>query len=680
MPCSRLVALVLAAALTLAALPARADDNEENPPEMSLEDLLGVEVTSASRKTEHQHEVAAAVYVITREEIASSGATNIPQALRLAPGVEVASLANNRWAVSVRGFNSRFGNKLLVLMDGRSIYSPLFSGVLWEYEDTLLEDIDRIEVIRGPGAAMWGANAVNGVINIITRHSRDTQGTQLIVGAGSEDRLLASARYGRQSRDGHYRVWGKAFVRDESTDAAGHSGNDYWRSARVGFRGDWKLAADHRLMLSGQAYMAPTGDAWTFSGLASPQPFALDKRRQDGRGAHLLGRSEWSFANGSEAALQAYVDYATVDLEDAFRERRTTADIDFQHRLPIDEYHDLIWGLGYRYSSDSIDSSGIIEITPRKRSFNLASAFIYDDITLLPNTLRLMLGLRLENSSFAGFEPLPNARLLWTPTPTQTLWGSVSRAVRIPSRAEFDAQVDIAALPPGAPGNPTPLPLVTRNIPAADLKPETVIAWDFGFRQRFSPALSLDISAFYNEYDDLRSASLGNRQLVLTPRPAIMQTVFPDNSVKARTRGFEVALDWYPLRWWRVQPSFSVQRLTTSTTNDDPASQATADLIKDSSPQKQAAVRSSMSLSNRQQFDLWLRYVGSLGTGTTAIAVPSYTTLDLRYAWRPTRDFELSIVGQNLLDHSHPEFIPSLLPSQTIEIQRGGYVKAKWLF
>jgi iron complex outermembrane receptor protein len=676
---SSLACLTLSLTLTLSSVPASADDRED-PPDISLEDLLGVEVTSASRKAERLHEVAAAVFVISREDIERSGATNIPQALRLAPGVEVASLANNRWAVSVRGFNNRFGNKLLVLMDGRSIYSPLFSGVLWEYEDTLLEDIDRIEVIRGPGAAMWGANAVNGVINIITRRARDTQGNLLVAGAGSEERLFGAFRHGGQTADGHFRVWGKAYKRDEAVDAYGGTGNDYSRAARVGFRSDWSPAANHRLTLSGQAYTAPTGDAWTVANTTSPQGFTLSKRRQDGKGGHLLGRSEWTLADGSDAALQAYVDYSNIDLQGAFTEQRTTADVDFQHRIPLGERHDLIWGLGYRYSSDHIDSGGIISIAPKSSSFNLASAFVYDDITLSPETLRLMLGLRLENSSFAGFEPLPNVRLMWTPSPTQTLWGSVSRAVRIPSRAELDAQLDLSVLPPGAPGNPTPLPIVTRNVPSGDLQPETVIAYDIGFRQRFSTSLSLDITAFYNQYDDLRSASLGDRRLTFTPAPAIIQAVFPDNSVKAHTHGVEIAVDWNPLSWWRIQPSYSALRLTAEAKNDDPFSQNNARFMNASSPQQQAALRSSMSLPHRQQFDFWLRYVGKLGDRNSAFAVPAYTTLDLRYAWRPTRDFELSVVGQNLLDNSHPEFIPSLLPSQTIELQRGGYVKAKWQF
>jgi len=268
--------------------------------------------------------------VISREDIERSGATSIPEALRMAPGVDVARLANNRWAVSIRGFNNRFGNKLLVLMDGRSIYSPIFSGVLWENEDTLLEDIDRIEVIRGPGAAMWGANAVNGVINIITRRPRDTQGNLLVAGAGSEERAFASFRHGGQAGDGHYRVWGKAFDRDEAVSGDARSGNDYWRSGRVGFRGDWSVASGQRVMLSGQAYSNDTGDRWQIPDITARQGVRLTDMKQTGKGAHLLGRSEWTLNDGSEAALQAYVDYSEIEVPGAFKEERTTIDMDFQ--------------------------------------------------------------------------------------------------------------------------------------------------------------------------------------------------------------------------------------------------------------------------------------------------------------------------------------------------------------
>ncbi|EXI79881.1 MAG: Colicin I receptor precursor [Candidatus Accumulibacter appositus] len=679
------VALTRALSLAVAfgfATHAAAESLPPEPLDISLEDLLRVEVTSASRKSERLHDVAAAVYVISREDIERSGATSIPEALRMAPGVDVARLANNRWAVSIRGFNNRFGNKLLVLMDGRSIYSPIFSGVLWENEDTLLEDIDRIEVIRGPGAAMWGANAVNGVINIITRRPRDTQGNLLVAGAGSEERAFASFRHGGQAGDGHYRVWGKAFDRDEAVSGDARSGNDYWRSGRVGFRGDWSVASGQRVMLSGQAYSNDTGDRWQIPDITARQGVRLTDMKQTGKGAHLLGRSEWTLNDGSEAALQAYVDYSEIEVPGAFKEERTTIDMDFQHRLLVGERHDVLWGLGYRYSGDRIGSAGFIKFQPDSRSFNLASTFIQDDITLLPNTLRMILGVRFETNNFTGYQPLPNARLMWTPSDTQSVWGSVARAVRTPSRGELDATIDVSVLPPGAPGNPSSFPILTRNVRSDDsLDNETVIAYELGYRQRLASNLSLDVAAFYNQYGDLRSAMLAARSFEFSPPPPhIVQTTTPDNSIEAHTHGVEIAVDWSPLSWWRIQPIYSYLSLNSSSTSGDQLSVANTRIFNSSDPQHQWSLRSSMSLADRQQFDFWLRYVSKLGDRNSQLAIPAYTTLDLRYAWRPTRDLELSVVGQNLLDSQHPEFVPSLLPGEALEIQRGVYLKANWQF
>ena len=329
---------------TLLAGAAQAVDAEAI--DLSLEDLLKADVMTASRKAQRLSDVAAAVFVVTREDIERSGATSIPDALRMVPGVQVAKLANNRWAVSVRGFNGRFANKLLVLMDGRSIYSPLFSGVFWEAEDTLLEDIDRIEVIRGPGAALWGANAVNGVINIITRKTRDTQGTLVAASAGTDRDGALAARYGGQAGDGHFRVWAKGFRRGESVGLTGVAGNDHWRATRAGFRGDWNTDAGGRFTVSGGFHDSTTGDRWNLADLASPAGFTATPMSQSNRGAHLLGRHEWFSEGGDESVLQASVDQTELIVRNAIREHRTTADLDFQRRARFADRHDLVWGLG----------------------------------------------------------------------------------------------------------------------------------------------------------------------------------------------------------------------------------------------------------------------------------------------------------------------------------------------
>ncbi len=674
------VTACLPGAPLLADAPAAPDADKAT--DMSLEDLLNVEITSAARKSQRINDVAAAVFVITREDIERSGATSIPEALRLAPGVNVARQANNRWAVSVRGFNSRFSNKLLVLMDGRSMYSQLFSGVVWEVEDTLLEDIDRIEVIRGPGAAMWGANAVNGVINIITRRARDTQGNLLVAGAGSEEGAFGSFRHGLPVGEGHLRFWGKGFARDESVTPAGQAANDYWRASRVGFRGDWPTGGGHRLTLSGQAYHGSTGDSWQIPDISAPSGMTRANMRQKARGGFLLARNEWALQGGSEAAVQAYVATGEQETVGAFKEQRNTLDVDFQHRLLVGERHDLIWGLGYRYSRDDIGSAGMFNIQPQQRSFRLASAFIQDEISLLPDTLRLLLGLRLEDNSFSGFAPLPNARMIWTPSAYQSLWAAVSRAMRIPSRIDLDAAVDGGVIPARSALNPTPFPVLIRNVPSGrDVANETLAAYELGWRHQLDPTLSVDLALFYNRYDVLRGLMSGAPQLVLAPaQPYLLQSVIPDDSVKARTRGVELAIDWYPQSWWRIQPIYSYLDLQATSKSGDSASLLSAATLNDSDPRHQWSLRSSMSLPRRQQFDLWLRHVGKLGNSGSAAYVAAYTTLDLRYAWRPTRDLEVSLVGQNLLDGQRPESVSNLLPSLNLEIQRGYYLKARWQF
>ena len=640
------------------------------PPDLSLEELLQVEVTSASRKTERLHDVAAAVFVISRDDIERSGATSIPDLLSMAPGVSVARLASNRWAVSVRGFNERFSNKLLVLMDGRSIYSPLFSGVMWENEDTPLEDIERIEVIRGPGAAMWGANAVNGVINIITRRARDTQGDLLVAGVGTENHAFTSFRHGGEAGDGHYRVWGKAFKRDEFAMSNGRSGDDDSDAGRVGFRGDWVTGGGHRLLLSGQAYSSQGGDYWNNLGAMGGE------LQQISKGAHLLGRDEWRLDNGSEAALQAYVDHSELSIGGALTEKRTTVDLDFQHRLLLGKRHDLMWGMGYRQSWDQIDSAGFISILPSSDRFNLASAFVYDDITLVPDTLRLMLGMRVERNSYTGAEFMPNVRAMWTPATTQSVWASVSRAVRTPSRAERDAQVDLSIVPSGAPR----ILAVTRSMPGAkEAESEKALTYELGYRQQISSSLSADLTVFSSQYDELRAASLGGSPVFVPPN-YFVQYLPRNNSLKARTSGAELSVEWTPVSWWRLQSSYSYLTMDVWSTSGDLASVATANAAEGNDPQHQISLRSSMTLSDRHHVDLWLRYVGKLDHPVQSRSVPAYTTLDLRYAWRPTRGFELSVVGQNLLDDHHPEIVSAFLPSQALEVQRSIYVQGKWQF
>jgi iron complex outermembrane recepter protein len=650
--------------------------------DLSLEDLLNVEVTTASRKAQRLHEVAAAVFVITREDIERSGATTVPDALALAPGVQVARLGNNRWAVSVRGFNGRFGNKLLVLRDGRSIYSPLISGVIWEAEDTLLEDVERIEVIRGPGAAMWGANAVNGVINIIMRKPVDAQGNLLVAAAGSANGTMAAMRHGGTAGDGHYRVWAKHLSRGPSVDMAGKRGNDALHADRVGFRAEWPLASGNRLMVTGVAYEGDAGDRWHVPDVRSPRGFTAADVSQAARGASLVGHHAWVLQDGGEAALQVNIDHKEFSIEQALEEHRTTLEADFQYRAPIGASHDLMWGLGYRHSRDRIASRGPISVLPAQRDLALYSSFVQDEITVVPERLRLTLGARFEHNNWSGFEPQPSMRLAWTPTLVQTIWGAVSRAVRTPSRRELDAQIDFAAATVDAAGTPLVQPFLIRLAPNKDhdLRSEKLTALDVGYRHQLSHNLSIDLAAFVYRYDDLRSLGEGPLRLVSGASPYLVQDWVANNDAEARTRGLELAADWHPLPWWRLQPNYTYLNTSVRALNDDPANREMTRAFERTAPRHQLSLRSSMSLGNWRHLDVWLRHVGGLGVAELGTRIPAYTTLDVRYAWRPLPGLELSLVGQNLLDRSHLESVPDLLPSECQQIERGFYLKAKWQF
>ena len=668
-----------AAALCAGMLPSQPTLAAEDPPDLPLEALLQAEVQTASRKTQRLQDVAAAVFVITRGDIETAGVTSLPEALRLAPGLDVARLANNRWAVSARGFNGRFANKLQVLIDGRSLYHPLFSGVLWENEDTLLEDIDRIEVIRGPGAALWGANAVNGVINIITRHARDTRGTLAVVGAGSEERGFVALRHGLPVGDGHVRLWAKAQRRGTAVDAAGQPGNDEWKAARAGLRGDWTLDDSRRFTLSGMVHRTHADDRWDMPALHSPSGSVRTDMQQVATGAHLLARHEWLAVDGSQIVLQAFVDRADLNLVGQVREGRNTADLDFQHRLQLGTAHDLVWGLGYRHSTDHMESGGILQLTPSSRSWRLASAFVQDDITLQPGRWHLVAGARLDHNSNTGAELQPNLRLSWTPSAEQTLWAAYSRAARTPSRAELDAQVDLSVVPAM---NGLPATLI-RNVPRADrqLAAERVHALDLGYRQRWGAALSLNAAFFHARYEHLRTAHLAGASLQFDPMPHVVQQVQAESAGSAVMQGLELDLEWLPSPGWRVQATYAYEDIRTRATSADPMEQLALDRLAAVVPRHKFGLRSSWQLGAQWQVDGWLRRVGTLpGYAAPGSRVDGYNTLDLRLAWRLKPGVELALVGQNLLQARHAEILSDYLPSQALQLQRAAYVRLKAQF
>jgi iron complex outermembrane receptor protein len=644
--------------------------------QLTIEDLLKMEVTSVSRKSQRLTDTAAAAFVITADDIRRSGATSSPEALRMVPGLDVAKVGGDHWAVSARGFNGRFATKLLVLIDGRSVYSPLFSGVFWEAEDVMLEDLERIEVIRGPGAALWGANAVNGVINIITKKANATQGTLVGVQAGNVERGVGAARYGAALDERTtYRIWAKGTSLADSQDSAGAGGFDASRAERAGFRLDRDGAEGAHLSVIGNLSHNTTGEVlYTASVLP---PYALpDPVRQNNNGANLLGRYDWALANGSQATLQTYLDQSNVD-EVVLGEHRTTVDIDFQNRVVFGSGHDVIWGANYRRSTaDTHGNDAVLTIPPNRNTFQLFSAFVHDEIELVPERWRLIAGSKFEHNSYTNWEVQPNLRLLWTPTPTDTWWAAASKAARTPSLAERETTVKLDVTAPNSATNPGPLPVLDQIQPNSNLGSEKVTAFELGYRTQLGTGLSLDATTFHNQYTGLRNGtSIGGTMAFAGQVPYIAYITQTTNGMQASSHGAELALDWHPTDWWRLQGAYTWFRMNGELTGDRANDDAVA-LNSGTAPHQQVSLRSSMNIGSVYQLDAWLRHVSALSYS----GVPAYTELDLRCAWRVARGVELSLVGQNLLQARHAEFVSDLLPSKRLDVSRGGYVRLRWQF
>lgn len=417
--------------------------------DLPLEDLLSLEVTSVSKKRQPLSEAPAAIYVITQDDIKRSGVTSIPEALRMAPGVQVTRINSNKWAVSSRGFNGQMSNKLLLLIDGRSVYTPAFSGVYWDVQDTFMDDIERIEVIRGPGATLWGANAVNGIINVITKSAGNTQGGLLTLGAGSEEKGFAGFRYGASLGDhSQGRFYLKAFDRDGFSDlATGTDAGDQWKSYRAGFRIDGGASTEDGWTFQGDIYHTDENQ-YVASQWVSTPPFNLpDDDNFNTTGWNLLTRWNHHLSDRSSMTLQLYYDHAERD-ELILGQTHDTFDLDFQHNLMLGNRHDVIWGFGYRAVKDDFDNTFAVSLSPDSRTNHLISAFVQDQIELVPDRFHLTVGSKIEHNDYTGFEVQPSVKMLWTPHERHTLWGSVSRAVRTPSRVEASGQVVIVGIPP----------------------------------------------------------------------------------------------------------------------------------------------------------------------------------------------------------------------------------------
>ncbi len=586
--------------------------------DLSLEELADIQVTSVSKMEQSLSRAPASIYVITAEDIRRSGATSLPEALRLAPQLQVARVDARNYAITARGFNNPFENKLQVLIDGRIVYSPLFSGVFWDAQDVVLEDIDRIEVISGAAATLWGTNAVNGVINIITRSARDTQGAlaDATVGSGLN---RGSVRYGgKLSGDGYFRVYGKHAEEDDTQRVSGVDAADGWRRDQGGFRADWGGRRD-RLTLQGDAYQGSLHQLGT----------------RDIRigGANLLGRIQRSSGANSDVSLQAYLDHTERDQPGAFVEYLDTADLELQRTLRLGSAQRLVVGGGYRLAHDRVRNDVNFAFLPGSVDLHWADVFAQDEIALRKQ-LKLTLGLRLENNSYTGTETMPALRLAWTPDDHRLLWTSLSRAVRTPSRIDRDFY---------APTNPPLKNGVPQYFLAGgpDFQSEVVNAFEIGYRAQPSTRLSYSLTAFYDDYDRLRT---------LEQNPAGPGLVFL-NMAEGEVHGVESWANWQATPAWRLSAGLVVQKLQLRK-RPGSLNSAAGSSLANNDPNHYWSLRSTYDIDDRRQLDLFLRRVGDLPMP----AVPAYTSLDLRFGWRLTPRVELSLIGQNLWEPHHVEF------------------------
>jgi iron complex outermembrane recepter protein len=624
--------------------------------QLNVEDLMNVQVTSVARHPERLIEAASAIQVITQEDIRRSGATSIPEALRLADNLQVAQKNSHDWAISARGFNTALANKLLVMIDGRTVYTPLYSGVFWDVQDYVLADIDRIEVISGPGGTLWGANAVNGVINIITKSAKDTQGLYVQAGGGSRPQDFTDVRYGGAlSPDTQFRIYGKYFDRGSEVLASGDSASDSWRQGRGGFRLDSDATAQDKLTVQGDVYGGHEDEQTGGTSNSS--------------GENLLGRWSRRISDTSDFGLQAYLDRTHISNPAAplilnglqfagpglFLDDLTTYDVDFQHRFRLGTANGIVWGWGFRYSHDVVSNAPALAFLPPTLDRDLYSLFAQDEIVLRPN-LSLTLGSKLERNDYTGFEVEPNTRLSWILNSKEALWAAVSRAVRTPSRIDQDFS---EAAPPH-------FVLLEGG---SHFTSESVVAYELGYRVQLDQQLSASVSSFFNHYNDIRSTTI---------TPTTILPFFFANGLEGDTYGLEFSSNYQVTDTWSLHAGYTLLKehlhVKPGQMDINNALNETAD------PQHQFSLRSSLNLPRHTEFDTALRWVDTLHNNNGAVVgtVPSYFELDTHFAWHASDRLEFALVGQNLLHGRHTEYgFPD--PARP-EIERSAYGKFTWRY
>jgi iron complex outermembrane receptor protein len=647
-------------------------DSPGNLKQLSLAQLGDVEVTTVSKQPQQVQRTPAAIFVITPEDIRRSGATSIPEALRMAPGVEVARIDGDHWSIAIRGFAGQFSKSLLVLIDGRSVYTPLFDGVYWDVQNVMLEDIERIEVIRGPGGTIWGANAVNGVINIITKSAKETQGALATLGGGSVDQGTSAARYGGSAgRDFNYRIYGTGSLRGPEFHSNANR-FDNFRMGQTGFRTDWKIDDKNTLTVQGDIYGALSGESFLLATYAPPAEIVTaDKANVSG--GNLLARWQHTTGEGSDIQIQTYFDRTNrQDLE--LGETRDTFDIDFVQHVRVHEGQELTWGLGARVSpSNYIQVAPTVNFLPNQQTDSIYSGFVQYELPIVRDKLMLTAGTKLEHNNFSGFDYQPSVRLLWAPTEHQSFWTAVTRAVRTPSRIDDDVQFNIFV------ENTPTVPVYFEIVGNPNQKAEQLIGYEAGYRTQVRRNLYLDFTGFYNSYRDLQNYGPLALAETNTPPPLRLLIVVPyANGIQGNTVGGEVAPNWKVTQWWQVRGSYSFLHMGLK---DKPGFTDTGGILalyKGSSPRHVVSFQSLFNLPKHFELDETFRYSSALPAqiGLPGQAVKAYSTADVRLGWHAGAGFNFSVVGQNLLQPYHNEFAGD--PGPLVGIKRAVYAKITW--
>jgi len=655
-----LVALLVLTGLVNQSFAAPQENQANGGPltQLSLAELGNVEVTTTSKEPAQIWETSAAIYVLTQEDIRRSGATSIPEVLRLVPGVEVARINSNSWSVAIRGFGSAFSKSVLVLIDGRSVYTPLFAGVYWDVQNVLLEDVERIEVIRGPGGTIWGSNAVNGVINIITKNTRDTHGAYASTSSGNGAQNESGVRYGAAHGNKlDYRAYAMGFGRMPEFHSDGNN-YDAWQLGQAGFRTDSRLTDRDTLTVQGDLYKGNVGQQVAIGSYSPPAQLIVDGM-EDVSGGNLLGRWRRELSSASDLQVQAYYD-RTYRLGPQLGETRNTFDIDLLHHFVLKQRNEIIWGFGARWSpSGIIQTVPTVTFTPHHQDDNIYSAFVQDQITIVQNKLWLTLGSKFEHNIFTGWENEPSGRVLWTPTSHQTVWAAVTRAVRTPSRIDEDLQLT------GFVSSPPPVYVCVCD--NAKFVSETLLGYEAGYRKLVNSRLYLDLAAFHNKYNDLESFGNPTISLSTTPTPVAILVSLPfANGVMGSTSGGEFSSEWKATHRIEVKAAYSyaTMNLEDRQTNTKTIYVST---YEGSSPHNEVMAQILFNLPRGFEFDPTYRYMGRL----PALSVNAYQTVDARLGWHFARRFDLSITGQNLFQPRHAESGP-------VFVQRSAYAQITW--